>query len=85
MSIETWHGTPGGYTNHHCRCDGCRSALREYQRVKRAQRIASATPDRVHGTANGYGNYGCRCDRCRAAWTENESQRRNKRRSNDVA
>ena len=79
MSDETWHGTPGGYTNHRCRCDACRAALRDYQRDRRQQRIASATPDRVHGTANGYGNYGCRCDRCRAAWTENERLLRRRR------
>lgn len=26
------HGTPGGYTNHRCRCDECRTAWREYRR-----------------------------------------------------
>lgn len=76
MSDEKWHGTPGGYTNHGCRCDDCRAALRDYQRRRRKQRIESPTPDRVHGTVNGYGNYGCRCDRCRGAWTKNEQRRR---------
>ena len=23
---EKWHGTPGGYTNHRCRCAACREA-----------------------------------------------------------
>jgi len=81
MTDEAWHGTTGGYTNHKCRCDACRGALREYQRARRGQRIQGATPDHVHGTTNGYGNYGCRCDLCRAAWTENERQLREGRRS----
>lgn len=76
MSAEPWHGTTGGYTNHKCRCDDCRAALREYQKERRRARIAEATPDHVHGTANGYGNYGCRCDACRAAWTANERRLR---------
>lgn len=25
-----WCGTPGGYTNHQCRCDACTSAWRVY-------------------------------------------------------
>jgi len=29
---ESWHGTPGGYTNRACRCDGCRNAHAAYQR-----------------------------------------------------
>lgn len=32
MSGERWHGTPGGYSNHKCRCDDCRQAAREYRR-----------------------------------------------------
>lgn len=32
---ERWHGTLGGYTNHRCRCEKCRSAntarMREYR------------------------------------------------------
>lgn len=27
-----WHGTIGGYTNHHCRCYECRRAWRGYRR-----------------------------------------------------
>lgn len=35
MSAELWHGTLGGYTNHHCRCDGCRHAKAIYMRLVR--------------------------------------------------
>ena len=27
---ESWHGTQGGYTNHACRCDACRTAHAAY-------------------------------------------------------
>lgn len=30
--VEKWHGTPGGYSNHKCRCDRCKEAKREYSR-----------------------------------------------------
>lgn len=30
-ALEHWHGTLGGYTYHHCRCDECRSAWRAYR------------------------------------------------------
>lgn len=29
---ERWHGTPGGYTNHACRCPRCTEAWRLYAR-----------------------------------------------------
>lgn len=29
---ELWHGTRGGYTHHHCRCDECRAANAAYHR-----------------------------------------------------
>lgn len=31
MAVARWHGTPGGYTNHDCRCADCRLAIRAYQ------------------------------------------------------
>ena len=80
MMRELWHGTPGGYTNHQCRCDECRAAFREYQKERRRKRIAAETPDHVHGTANGYGNYGCRCEPCTTAWAFNERKVRKARR-----
>jgi len=27
-----WHGTPGGYTNHDCRCSDCTGEWAKYQR-----------------------------------------------------
>lgn len=27
-TVEKWHGTSGGYTNHKCRCNDCREAWR---------------------------------------------------------
>jgi len=32
------HGTEGGYVNHGCRCDLCRKASTEAQRLRRAAR-----------------------------------------------
>jgi len=29
---EPWHGTAGGYTNHHCGCSRCRDAANQYWR-----------------------------------------------------
>lgn len=40
---EAWHGTPGGYTNHRCRCDECRAAWAEYQRGYYSRSAASAS------------------------------------------
>lgn len=34
-SGERWHGTPGGYTNHYCRCDECREAHAAAMRERR--------------------------------------------------
>lgn len=31
----TYHGTWGGYANHHCRCPHCREAARTYQQSRR--------------------------------------------------
>lgn len=27
---DTYHGTLNGYTNHKCRCDECKNAIRQY-------------------------------------------------------
>lgn len=32
MGAEAWHGTPGGYSNHRCRCEACTAAASEYRR-----------------------------------------------------
>lgn len=40
-TIENWHGTPGGYTNHKCRCDACRLAWNACMREYKRKRIAN--------------------------------------------
>lgn len=35
---ETWHGTPGGYSNHACRCARCKDAWRVFHRDQRSRR-----------------------------------------------
>jgi hypothetical protein len=40
---ELWHGTPGGYTNHHCRDTCCRTAWAADARRRRANRKAQTT------------------------------------------
>lgn len=35
---EPWHGTPGGYTNHGCKCARCLAAWAELSRKYRAKR-----------------------------------------------
>ena len=47
---EAWHGTPGGYTNHGCRCPLCRAAQRaETERRKLVCREAMAERRRRKG------------------------------------
>lgn len=41
ISTRARHGTNTMYTNHHCRCDECRSAHAEVQRKWYAQRKAA--------------------------------------------
>lgn len=60
-----------------CRCDDCRTAIREYQREYKARkpkapRVSKAkgregrtVKEWMHGTHTGY-SYGCRCDECKA-------------------
>lgn len=69
MSAERWHGTPGGYSNHGCRCDDCRKAWREHASKMRANRRNRASiPDTVrHGVVSTYTNWGCRCEPCKLA------------------
>ena len=54
------HGTITGYYTDHCRCDSCRTAAREYQRLRRAGARQKRTVG--HGTTSGYVS-GCR-DNC---------------------
>lgn len=64
---EPWHGTVGGYSNHCCRCDACRSAYRDYvnewrvrpdvaERRRAQARVHSKKPETAHRKrANTYG------------------------------
>ena len=75
-----WCGTPGGYTNHGCRCDACRAAINAHiQSWRRRKAGARSIPDHLHGRYTTYINYKCRCDACRAAKSAyNRSWRRRK-------
>lgn len=53
MSEERWHGTIGGYTNHACRCDGCRAAQTEYRRTAQSWRAWRARNRRAGLNARG--------------------------------
>lgn len=63
------HGTDSTYVNHGCRCDLCRQAHSEYNRVfryRRYERTAAnggVAPISSHG-ANTYRQWGCRCRTC---------------------
>jgi hypothetical protein len=65
--MEKWHGTSGGYSNHHCRCYLCRVAWNGYCAGRKSQRAKSFDPTtiRVHGLERVY-QAGCRCEDCRA-------------------
>lgn len=78
-STPTPHGTSGGYTNHHCRCQFCRDAFAAQMRVYRKKIRNRPIPAHVHGTTNGYQNYGCRCSHCTAASTLRSAMRKRKR------
>ncbi len=89
---QLWHGTLGGYTNHHCKCDECVAAHRAYCANARAERVASTPWDEIpHGTANGYNNYRCRCEPCKGAmaaartsWPSAKNRDRRKERSDSM-
>ena len=61
MSAEKWHGTPGGYTNHDCRCGECRSAWASYNKAYRhrvRERIAAGQGIILAGKTDGPGGIG---------------------------
>jgi hypothetical protein len=80
------------YTNHGCRCDGCKGAAREYGRARRAGRARPRGalalllhPDRVaHGTVRGYRTQGCRCEKCKAANATYQREYRARRRAREA-
>jgi DNA-directed RNA polymerase subunit M/transcription elongation factor TFIIS len=64
------HGTYVMYVNKKCRCDACKSAMREYNRSLRIRKGVKPRSKADHGTASMYGYHKCRCDVCRAGNTE---------------
>jgi len=79
MTQDKWHGTPGGYTNHGCKCDRCRMAWNA-ARLKRyhdRKTFALAHPGSIdsHGTLRGY-NQGCRCSGCVRANSRANTERK---------
>lgn len=81
---EIWHGTPGGYTNHACRCEGCKAAHRRYHKAWREERRAAREAvagqliaplsNEFHGLASTYNNHGCRCRECVRAKSDLSAQ-----------
>lgn len=70
---DTYHGTPGGYSNQQCRCDFCTVAWNAYckgrKSVKHNERqrgVATDIGGTDHGTETGY-QRGCGCAPCRLA------------------
>jgi hypothetical protein len=70
---EGFHGTPGGYTNHKCRCDYCVIAWNSYCAGLKTKRREGAVKGEkrdigevAHGSVGGY-QKGCKCDECRKA------------------
>jgi hypothetical protein len=77
--IEKWHGTLDGYTNHRCRCEGCRKANAAWQKGARLRRTKAKLPsNRKHGVYATYLNYGCRCKACKKANADYGNSRRSK-------
>lgn len=52
LATEVWHGTYGGYTNHACRCDECKSAGAAHR-----ARYLSDPANRATHAAGGAANY----------------------------
>jgi len=78
MNAGPVHGKLGTYTNHGCRCDLCRAALRKYSRKMAARASLGTVPAWAHGTTTGY-QYGCRCDPCRVENSRRRLARREAR------
>ncbi len=55
-----WHGSPGGYNNHKCRCAPCREAMRQYKKRYLARRGTGQQTKYVvrHKRKGGHGNRG---------------------------
>jgi hypothetical protein len=73
------HGSPWTYRNHGCRCESCKTAWSDYNRARRARRIAEGPNPQRHGMPSSYINHGCRCDECTAAIQNYRRQYRTRR------
>ncbi len=72
-SMELEHGKTSTYTNHKCRCDECRAAMRKYNQQGRADRKArmeSGETQATHGVWQTYQIHCCRCELCKYAWND---------------
>lgn len=77
------HGVVSTYTNHGCRCPGCRAAntrnnLQGRRRRHKAMMAGLVSPP--HGVESTYLNYACRCPPCRAEHLRRDQLRRQRRR-----
>lgn len=70
------------YTNHRCRCEGCKTAHAAYIATARARRYAQrimvegqwvSVHARTHGSVSTYENWGCRCWACTEAKMRRQS------------
>lgn len=73
-TTEIPHGRPSAWVHHHCTCDICLIAKREYKRAEYEARLERADVTAEHGTTRAYGQ-GCRCDDCASATRERSAQR----------
>lgn len=67
------HGTITAYNKDRCRCEPCRDANREHNRLYRKRARKRGVPDDAeHGFARVYKFFGCRCWKCATAqWVTN--------------
>jgi hypothetical protein len=70
---EPWHGTPGGYRNHDCRCAPCTRANTGH--VARWRAVHRGLEPPYHGEY-GYNMFGCRCPACRKGHRQYRAGRR---------
>lgn len=59
------HGTFSAYQTYGCRCETCKSFMRNYDKRYR-DRHPNLVPQDHEGSVRFY-NYGCRCEPCREA------------------
>ena len=76
MMRPEYHGTVNGYSNYGCRCDLCKRAGSQSNKLQKSRRIAIPKDgtEWYHGTHNGYHNWGCRCEPCHQAFKIEQRQ-----------